>query len=126
MDFIDEAFEDDGEPIRIRTLQKLASDDALLRTKIESKLQQEFRPVDLRARIAHAEMYACGTLPGSVIEDESFHEVLSVSFPRLQGLEYKSPLINIKYISSTSSHRFTSPQQPSSYMGQAMNAQTES
>lgn len=93
MDFIEEAFEDDGEPIRIRTLQKLASDDALLRTKIESKLQQEFTPVDLRARIAHAEMHACGTLPGSLIEDESFHEVLSVSFPTLQLLQSKSPLL---------------------------------
>ncbi|KAK9900462.1 RdRP-domain-containing protein [Cystobasidium minutum MCA 4210] len=78
MDLIEEAFVDDGEPIRIRTLMKLASDDALARTKIESALVEGFRPIDLKDRITLAEIHASGTLPGGVIEDESFHEVLQV------------------------------------------------
>lgn len=79
IDYIEERFEHDGIGIRIRTLQKLASDDALARTKIESRLQQDFRPIDLKERILIAETHASGSLPMGEIDDESFHEVLSVS-----------------------------------------------
>lgn len=94
MDLIEEAFVDDGEPIRIRTLMKLASDDALARTKIESALVEGFRPIDLKDRITLAEIHASGTLPGGVIEDESFHEVLQVSLLLLITFcLLKSPLV---------------------------------
>ena len=73
----EEDFANDGDSFKLRILQKLCSDDQLMRTRIESRLAQDFRPVDLKKRLYNAAALAQGVL--GTIEDDSFHEVLSVS-----------------------------------------------
>lgn len=79
IDFLssEDEFANDGDSFKLRIIQKLCSDDQLIRTRIESRLAQDFRPVDLKRRLHTAAAVAQGVL--GTIEDDSFHEVLSVS-----------------------------------------------
>ena len=74
----EEGFQNDGDAFKLRILNKLANDEALSKTRIEARLAQDFRPVDLKKRLYHAAAQA--QTPFGAIEDDSFHEVLSVSY----------------------------------------------
>lgn len=77
IDIIDELFSEDGDAIRTRTARRLAEDDRLQRVRIEDKMHETFKAVDLRERVHVAAAHSM--IPLSEAEDESTYDVLSVS-----------------------------------------------